>query len=119
MGDVQTMAAVEGVIRPCPQCGADAFSALDDYSSPPWHVVECASCTFVYLRNPPDYKHLSSDFAWEKTRVAEVERRKERSPIRMWLDGMTRWRAGIYSPGIAGRLKGLFAPGRVLDVGCG
>ena len=32
---------------------------------------------------------------------------------------MTRWRAGIYSPGIAGRLKRLFAPGRVLDVGCG
>ena len=37
----------------------------------------------------------------------------------MRLDGMTRWRAGIYSPGIAGRLKRLFAPGRVLDVGCG
>ena len=39
--------------------------------------MECASCTFVYLRNPPEYKHLVSDFAWEKTRVAEVERRIE------------------------------------------
>ena len=81
-----------------------------------WNV---ASCTFVYLRNPPEYKHLVSDFAWEKTRVAEVERRKARSPIRMWLDSVTRWRAGIYSPGIAGTLKRLFTPGRVLDVGCG
>jgi SAM-dependent methyltransferase len=32
---------------------------------------------------------------------------------------VTRWRAGIYSPGIAGTLKRLFTPGRVLDVGCG
>src|SRR5262245_61525619 len=112
-------AAVEGVISACPQCGSEAFRSLPDYSSPPWEIVECASCAFVYLRNPPEYKHLVSDFAWEKTRVAEVEWRKTRSPIRMWLDSVTRWRAGIYSPGIAGRLKRLFAPGRVLDVGCG
>jgi SAM-dependent methyltransferase len=112
-------AAVEGAIRACPQCGSAAFRALSAYSSPPWQIVECPSCTFVYLRNPPDYEHLVSDFAWEKTRVAEVERRKARSPIRMWLDSMTRWRAGIYSPGIAGRLKRLFKPGSVLDVGCG
>ena len=110
-------AAVEGAIRACPQCGSAAFRALCAYSSPPWQIVECPSCTFVYLRNPPDYEHLVSDFAWEKTRVAEVERRKARSPIRMWLDSMTRWRAGIYS--LAGRLKRLFKPGSVLDVGCG
>jgi hypothetical protein len=110
---------LKGVIRACPQCGSEAFRALPGYSSPPWQIVECPSCTFVYLRNPPEYKHLVSDFAWEKTRVAEVERRKARSPIRMWLDSVTRWRAGIYSPGIAGTLKRLFTPGRVLDVGCG
>lgn len=53
----------------------------------------------------------------EKTRVVEVERRRARSSFRMWLDRMTRWRADIYSPGIAGRLKRMFAPGSVLDVG--
>src|SRR6478752_4194138 len=68
------MAAVEGLIRACPQCGSEAFRALPSYSSPPWQIVECPSCTFVYLRNPPEYKHLVSDFAWEKTRVAEVEK---------------------------------------------
>lgn len=113
------MTRVEGVARPCPQCGNGAFAPLLGYSAPPWQIVQCPACSFVYLRNPPAYKHLVSEFAWEKTRVAEVERRKARSPIRMWLDGMTRWRAGIYSPSIAGRLKRMFAPGRVLDVGCG
>ena len=113
------MTEVEGAIRTCPQCGSAAFHPLADYSFPPWQIVKCGACGFVFLRNPPHYERLSSEFAWEKTRVAEVERRKARSPIRLWLDGMTRWRAGIYSPGIAGRLKRLFAPGRVLDVGCG
>ena len=37
----------------------------------------------------------------------------------MWLDGATRWRAGIYSPEIGDRLQRLFEPGPVLDVGCG
>jgi hypothetical protein len=107
------MSTVEGVIRACPQCGGEAFRALPDYSSPPWQILECGACGFVFLRNPPEYKYLVSEFAWEKMRVAEVARRKARSPIRMRLDGMTRWRTGIYSPGIAGRLKRLFAPGRV------
>lgn len=118
-GGASPMAVVEGVARACPQCGMAAFQALPAYSSPPWQIVECSACGFVFLRNPPEYKHLVSTFAWEKTRVAEVGRRKSNSPVRMRLDGMTRWRAGIYSPGIAGRLQRMFAPGRVLDIGCG
>jgi hypothetical protein len=113
------MAFVEGVTRQCPQCGGEAFQSLPDYSAASWQIVECAACNFVYLRNSPEYKQLVSEFAWKKTRVAEIERRKARSPVRMWLDRMTRWRAGIYSPGIAGLLKRMFAPGRVLDEGCG
>jgi SAM-dependent methyltransferase len=113
------MAFVEGVTRHCPQCRGEAFQSPPDYSAAPWQIVECPACNFVYLRNPPKYEHLVSDFAWEKTRVAEVERRKARSPVRMWIDRMMHWRAGIYSPGIAGGLKRMFAPGRVLDVSCG
>ena len=113
------MAFLEGVVRLCPRCGGEAFQSMRDYSAPPWQIVECSACGFVYLRNPPQYDRLVSEFAWEKTRVAEVERRRARSPIRMWLDRMTRSRTGIYSPGIAGRLRRMFAPGRVLDVGCG
>jgi SAM-dependent methyltransferase len=113
------MASVEGVTRACPQCGEEEFEELPGYSSGPWQVAECRSCRFVFLRNPPAYEQLVSNFAWEKTRVAEVRRRKARSPIRMWLDGATRWRAGIHSPEIGDRLKSLFRPGPVLDVGCG
>lgn len=113
------MSAPDAKTRPCPQCGSEAFVELPGYSSAPWQVTECGACGFVFLRNPPAYEALVSKFAWEKTRVAEVERRKKRSPFRMWLDNATRWRAGIYSPEVGGRLKRLFKPGPVLDVGCG
>jgi SAM-dependent methyltransferase len=113
------MAVVEGGARACPQCDSDAYQALPHYSSGPWQIAECGACGFVFLRNPPAYEELVSNFAWEKTRAAEVKRRKQKSPVRMWLDGATRWRAGIYSPEIGDRLQRLFKPGPVLDVGCG
>ena len=113
------MAFVAGQARACPHCGSEAYQVLPHYSSGPWQIAECGSCGFVFLRNPPAYEELVSNFAWEKTRVAEVKRRKEKSPMRMWLDGATRWRAGIYSPEVGERLQQLFKPGPVLDVGCG
>ena len=113
------MSFVEGNARDCPHCGSAELQALPHYSSAPWQIVECRACGFVFLRNPPAYDQLVSKFAWEKTRVAEVARRKSRSPFRMWLDGATRWRAGIYSPDVGARLKRLFKTGPVLDVGCG
>jgi SAM-dependent methyltransferase len=113
------MTADQGGARACPQCESAAFVELRGYSSPPWQIAECGACGFVFLRNPPAYDQLVSNFAWEKTRVAEVKRRKERSPIRLWIDGVTRWRANIYSPEVGGRLKALFKAGPVLDVGCG
>jgi SAM-dependent methyltransferase len=87
------MAAVEGVTRACPQCGSEAFDALPDYSLPPWQIGECGDCGFVFLRNPPEYKHFVSEFAGEKTRVAEVERRKARSLFRI---------CAIHAPGVDG-----------------
>lgn len=86
------MAFIEGVTRQCPQCGGEAFQSLPDYSAASWQIVECPACNFVYLRYPPEYKQLVSEFAWEKTWAAEVERRKARSPVRTRLDRMTRHR---------------------------
>ena len=44
---------------------------LARYSRQPWFVVQCSTCGFVYLRNPPTYEQLVSEFAWEKTRAIE------------------------------------------------
>ena len=78
------MAFIEGT-RQCLKCGGEAFQSLPDYSAASWQIVECPACRFVYMR-----KQLVSEFTREKTWMAEVKRRKARSPVRMWLDRMTR-----------------------------
>ena len=106
-------------LRRCPQCDGDDPQGLPDYSSEGWAVVACAVCGFVYLRNPPRYESLVDDFAWEKTRDAEVKRRRKQRPVRKWLDERTRWRSSLLRPSTGSLLKRMFEPGPILDVGCG
>ncbi len=105
--------------RACPQCGGLPAMALPRYSTAEWHVVTCADCGFVYLRNPPAYQELVDDFAWEKTSAAETVRRRETRPLLMWLDRQTRWRLHMLRGSRQDFYRRLFKPGRVLDVGCG
>jgi SAM-dependent methyltransferase len=105
--------------RPCPQCEGVAVRPLPRYSTAKWRVVECASCGFVFLGNPPGYKALVKEFAWEKTIVKEAERRKAASPVLIAVDQKTRWRLHLFSKGRAALYRRLFRPGPVLDVGCG
>jgi SAM-dependent methyltransferase len=89
------------------------------YSREPWYVVSCDVCHFVFIANPPDYTQLVSEFAWERTYLREAERRREKSPILMWLDAKTRWRLHIMRADQNEEFRKLFRQGRVLDVGCG
>jgi len=106
-------------LRCCPQCDSDAHEVLPAYSSGAWKIVACGDCGFVYLRNPPKYERLVDEFAWEKTRHAEVKRRRKNRPIRKWLDEKTRWRSNLLRPSPSRQLRRMFPPGRILDVGCG
>ncbi len=115
--DAGSAAQVE--MRACPHCGTQASNPLQAYSSPPWAVVECAGCGFVYLKNPPDYEALSVDFAWEKTRAAEKKRRSQQSPVVMWLDRATRWRLSLMRKNLLDYVAERYPGGSVLDVGCG
>jgi len=108
-----------GGARRCPQCDGDEFQSLPDYSADGWTVVACVPCGFVYLSNPPKYESLVDDFAWEKTRDAEVKRRRKQRPVRKWLDERTRWRSNLFRRSTGSQLKGMFEPGPILDVGCG
>lgn len=112
-------ASDEEIVRDCPQCDGGAARPLPNYSAGPWRIVECAACGFVYLKNAPAYERLVSELAWEGTLVAERERRRARHPFREALDDrldrlrrrLRRDRGALY--------RRLFAPGAVLDVGCG
>jgi len=108
-----------GDLRRCPQCDGDKREVLPVYSSGDWKIASCEDCGFVYLSNPPKYERLVDEFAWEKTRAAEVKRRREKRPIRKWLDERTRWRSSALRPSLARQLRRMFPPGPILDVGCG
>jgi SAM-dependent methyltransferase len=112
-------AGVSPDLRACPACGGQEVRILPRYSTPRWHVAECARCHFVYLRNPPDYSRMAEEFAWEKTKVVEKQRRAEARPAVMKLDQSTRWRLGAFKQKRKDLYRSLFREGRVLDVGCG
>lgn len=118
-GHQTTVAVNASPVRVCPQCDGARRLPLERYSSGPWRLVECADCHFVYLENAPAYERLVSEFAWEKSIVEETERRTAERPVTMWLERKTRWRLRHSGSGEARMLRRTFAPGRVLDVGCG
>ncbi len=102
--------------RTCPSCGGDDARRIPAYSPDGWNVVECKSCGFAYLQNPPPYTALVEDFAWEKTHIERRETR--RGPVSRAARAV---RAAL---GLKGRrstemFTRLFGPGRVLDIGCG
>lgn len=56
-------------------------AALPRYSQSPWKLVRCRRTGLVYLENPPAYEELEKTFAWEKTYVAEKQRRRQAEPL--------------------------------------
>jgi SAM-dependent methyltransferase len=104
--------------RCCEVCGSDAATALSHYTNSPWPLVQCDDCSFVFLSAVPTYEQLSTDLAWEKSRVAEKERRAKRKCY--WLEQATRWRLRLGKAVDRVRLRRTSGKvGRVLEIGCG
>jgi SAM-dependent methyltransferase len=108
--------------RACPNCGrSNADQPAVDYSRAPWRIKKCTGCAFVYLENPPPYSALSEDFAWEKTYESERERRAASEPFFYMLGrGVIHFkRRALKRNKLRRLLRTDFAPGNLLDVGCG
>jgi SAM-dependent methyltransferase len=104
------------VVRDCPICASAPSHGLAKYSREPWHLVTCDSCGFVYLREAPAYDRLVDELAWEKSWLQEKERRRKGNP----LAGLSPRRSMDNAKASKkARVAKLFAPGNVLDIGCG
>ncbi|MEM8992705.1 MAG: class I SAM-dependent methyltransferase [Pseudomonadota bacterium] len=105
--------------RACPLCARDERAPLPAYSREPWRVVECRSCRFVYLANPPGHAALEEDFAWEETSVSEKQRRLKAAPVMYGLDYATRRLRTAFRPDEAKKYIRWFGNGgNLLDIGC-
>lgn len=108
--------------RQCPLCAASRDeSAETPYSRPPWRIVQCAACNFVYQDAAPPQELLQEELAWERTHATETARRKaERPHIK---SAATRVR--MLGRRLFGRrqahliLREFATPGPVIDLGCG
>lgn len=108
--------------RNCPLCNADSReTTLLSHGNSEWPMVQCRNCSFVYLSHAPRYEELSTERAWEKTSIAEDERRLADRPVSKRLSKLTRWRMKLLPRRrMPELLLSMKAPaGIVIDLGCG
>jgi len=110
---------LEVIERSCPQCENTGFEESSNYSSGEWRVGSCTSCRFVYLRNVPIYDRMIDEFAWEKTKPAESDRRKKDRPVSVAISTVSRKVRKPFRKAEKDIFTSLFKLGPVLDVGCG
>lgn len=113
-------------IRPCPYCRSDAASARLHRDSPTdWQLVTCGSCEGVFLKDPPDYDTLESDFSWDQTFQRErIAREKAAGKTERTLrEALISIRRSVNRLRKRDKLRTLaerfFPPGgKILDLGC-
>ena len=98
------------------------------YSRDPWQIVRCRETGLIFLANPPEYEQLETEFAWEKTKSQERERRVREEPLLASVSSFYKWlkfktrpnRCKVFELARAA-VRG--APPkkqlRIVDIGCG
>lgn len=106
----------------------EAETEATDYRRDQWSLVRCLETGLVFLPDPPEYSELESDYSWEKTTVAERERRIRDEPVFSKVSSFSKWLRRTFVPRgnkmaalAAAEVRRAGCTGRVnvLDLGCG
>lgn len=110
------------VFRNCPYCDSDnsAFPPTN-YGDRNWPIKRCNTCDFVYIEIVPAYDRLIEELAWEKTSIAETNRRVLQEPIKQSLSKRLKTirRCWLRRDKLPKLIRRYVRPSNVLDVGCG
>ncbi len=114
--------------RTCPILDRTATVDETPFCRDAWSIVQCRETGFVFLADPPDYSQLETEFAWEKTAVAERERRDAAEPVVSALSSLSKKAKSVLYPHrnkiatLAIEIMRAQAPSKqlgLLDIGCG
>src|SRR5271167_4818702 len=103
--------------RPCPLCGAMDRKVLSRRD--PWEIVECARCAMVFIGSELAYDVQARDFDWAAEHAKELNRRKRKQPLALFLSRLLR----PLRPNTNGRMLSQTLrsrrEGKLVDFGCG
>lgn len=105
----------------CPVCNAaKAQPVRQHYAVEPWHLLECAECSMVWIGNPPASSELEEELAWEKTYAADVVERTSRNATLYKLGRLPKalMQRLLRRDKLLALVKSYIQPGPLLDVGC-
>ena len=87
-GDAELLRSQRTAVRKCPLCGAVERRLVAERDA--WQIVECRACKMVFIGNEIGYDEQSAEHDWLDDYPKEMERRKEKHPVLLFLSRYTR-----------------------------
>ena len=84
-----------------------------------WRIVECAACEMVFIGNEIGYAEQSAEHDWLDDYPKEMERRKEKHPVLLFLSRYTRRLRPETNARLLRQTRRWKKNGKLVDFGCG
>jgi 2-polyprenyl-3-methyl-5-hydroxy-6-metoxy-1,4-benzoquinol methylase len=104
-------------VRPCPLCGAVEREVQGRRDG--WDIVQCARCGMVFLGSELAYDEQAKDHDWFEEYTKELEQRKEKQPVMLFLSQCTRWLRPEPTARLLAQTLRCARAGKLVDFGCG
>ena len=104
-------------MRPCPLCSGLDRELLSRRDG--WDIVQCASCSMVFLGQELSYEEQQEDHDWLAEYYKEGARRKENHPLLVFLSRLTRPLKPETNARLLKQTLKWASGGTLVDFGCG
>ena len=104
-------------LRECPLCGGVKRRQVAERDG--WQIVACSRCEMVFVGNQVSYAEQSEQHDWLNDYPKEMERRRERHPVLLFLSRYTRRMRPETNSRLLKQARRWKSGGRLVDFGCG
>ena len=104
-------------LRKCPLCSVTERRGLAERNG--WQIVECARCKMVFIGNEIGYAEQKNEHDWLDDYPKEMERRKQKHPVLLFLSRYTRRLRPETNARLLKQARRWKVGGKLVDFGCG